>query len=121
MVADRNLLARPARCPQCRTKFVLEQQQQLEDSADIADSIGSIVLGSSTDAVLDPKKLLAEDGRTCITIEQLKTCHSTEEVGQFLRWIDQSGNPMPRREHCYFLSDYAEWCESELPGDEGEV
>jgi hypothetical protein len=121
MVADRNLLGRPARCPQCRTKFVLEEQQQPDDSADILDSIGSFVVDSPSGDVLDPRKLRAEDGRTCITIAQLKTCHSTEEVGQFLRWIDQSKKPMPRLEHCYFLSDYAEWCESETPDDAGGV
>jgi hypothetical protein len=117
MLADQNLLGRPARCPQCQTKFVLEEKQQPDDSADILNSIGSIVLGSSSDAVLDPKKLRAEDGRTCITIPQLKTCHSTDEVAQFVRWINQSGKSVPRSEGCYFLSDYADWCDSEMPDD----
>jgi len=121
MVADRNLLGRPARCPQCRAKFVLEEQQQPDDSAEIAESIGSIVIDDPDDDVLDPKKLRAEGGRTCISIELLKSCHSADEVDQFLHWIDQSERPMPRLEQCYFLSDYAEWCESETPDGAGGV
>jgi hypothetical protein len=123
IVTNRRILGRPARCPQCDLKFILEDPGPADDvtiefpervPTDFPEPVATKPTAPGEETVLS-EELLVDQGRAYVSMEQIKMWYSKEEEAKFLRWIMYKTTALAADGMGFFLEDYDEWLNLGMP------
>ncbi|MBT6153427.1 MAG: hypothetical protein HOL01_04015 [Planctomycetaceae bacterium] len=115
IVTNRRILGRPARCPQCDLKFILEEPEPEDEATiDFPARVEAKASRPGEETVLS-EDLLVDQGRVYVSMEQIKSWHSKEEEAKFLRWIMYKTTALAADGMGFFLEDYDEWLGLGMP------